>query len=40
VTAHFDDGGGSGVEIRADQIAPLLGIELRRNGGRADQIAK
>jgi hypothetical protein len=29
MTAHFGDGGGSGIEIGADQIAPLLGIELR-----------
>ena len=28
------------VEIGADQIAPLLGIELRGNAGRAHQIAK
>jgi hypothetical protein len=28
------------IQIRADQIAPFLGIELRGNRGRADQIAE
>ena len=40
MTAHFGDGSGSGIEIGADQVAPLLGIELRGNRGRSDQIAK
>jgi len=29
-----------GVEVGADQIAPILGVERGRNGGRADQIAE
>ena len=40
MTAHFGDRGGSGVEIGADEIAPLLSIELRGDRGRADQIAE
>ena len=40
VATHFGDSGGSGVEIGADQVAPLFGIELRGDCGRADQIAK
>ena len=40
MTAHFGDRSGSGVEIGADEIAPLLGIELRGDRGRADQIAE
>ena len=40
VTAHFGDRSGGGVEIGADQVAPFLGIELRGDRGRADQIAE
>ena len=40
MAAHFGDRSGSGVEIGADQVAPLLGIELRGDRGRADQIAE
>ena len=40
VAAHFGDRGGSGVEIGADEVAPFLGIELRGDRGRADQIAE
>ena len=29
MTAHFGDRSGSGIEIGADEVAPLLGIELR-----------
>ena len=32
MTAHFGNRSGSGVEVGADEIAPFLGIELRRNG--------
>ena len=40
MAAHFGNRSRSGVEIGADQVAPLLGIELRGNAGRADQIAE
>ena len=40
MTAHFGNRSGSGVEIGADEIAPLLGIELRGDAGRADEIAE
>ena len=40
MTAHFDDCSGSGVEIGADQVAPLFSVELRGDCGRADQIAE
>jgi hypothetical protein len=40
MAAHFGNRGGSGIEISADQIAPFLGIELRGNRRRADQIAE
>ena len=40
MTAHFGDRRRGGVEVCADEIAPLLGIKLRRNAGRADQIAE
>ena len=40
MAAHLVDRRRSGVEIGADEVAPLLGIELRGNAGRADQIAE
>ena len=40
VTAHFRNRGRSGVEIGPDEIAPLLGVELRGNPGRAYQVAE
>ena len=40
VTSHFRDRGRSGVKVRPDEIAPLLGIELRGNPGRTHQVAK
>ena len=40
MAAHFGDRSGSGVKIGADQVAPFLGIELRGDRGRADQIAE
>jgi hypothetical protein len=30
MTAHFSDRSGSGVEIGTHEVAPFLGIELRR----------
>ena len=35
MAAHLRDRRRGGIEIGADQIAPLLGIELRGNAGRA-----
>ena len=40
MAAHFRHRGGSRIEIRANQVAPLLGIELRGNAGRVDQVAE
>ena len=40
VAAHLRHRRRSGIEISADQIAPLLGVELRGNAGRADKIAE
>jgi hypothetical protein len=40
VTAHFGDCGGSSVEIGTDEITPLLGIELRGDRRRTDQIER
>ena len=40
MAAHLRHRRRSGVEIGADQVAPFLGIELRGNAGRADQIAE
>src|SRR5579864_3268219 len=40
MAAHLGHRRRGGVEIGADEIAPLLGVELRRNAGRADQIAE
>src|ERR1700758_2035267 len=40
MTAHLGYGGGGGFEISADEVAPLLGIELRGNTGRADEITE
>ena len=38
--AHLRDRRRGGLDIAADHIAPILGIELRRNCGGADQIAE
>ena len=40
MAAHLGDRRRGGIEIGADQVAPFLGIELRGNAGRADQIAE
>ena len=40
MAAHLRHRRRSGIEISADQVAPLLGIELRGNAGRADEIAE
>ena len=40
MTAHFGDRGRSSVEIRADEIAPLFGVELGGDCRRPDQIAE
>ena len=40
MTTHFGDGSRRGIEISADQVAPLLGIKLRGNRGRTDQVAE
>jgi hypothetical protein len=40
MAAHLPDRHRGGLDIAADQIAPLLGIELRRNCGGADQIVE
>jgi len=40
VAAHLRHRRRGGIEIRPDQVAPLLGIELRRNAGRIHQIAE
>jgi hypothetical protein len=40
VAAHFRHCPRGGFEISPDEIAPLLGIELRGNAGRAYKIAE
>src|SRR5271170_7927062 len=40
VAAERSHGGRGGVEVTAHQIAPVLGIELRREARRADEVAK
>ena len=40
MAAHLRHRRRSGIEIGADKVAPFLGIELRGNPGRADQIAE
>jgi hypothetical protein len=40
VATHFGDHSGSTVEISADEVAPLLGIELRGNARRTDEVAE
>jgi hypothetical protein len=40
MAAHLRHCRRCGVKIGADEVAPLLGIELRGNAGRADQIAE
>jgi uncharacterized alpha-E superfamily protein len=40
MSAHVSHRRRSGVEIAADEVAPLLGIELRGNAGRTHQIAE
>jgi hypothetical protein len=40
MAAHFRHRRGCGIEIGADEVAPLLGIEPRRNAGRIHQIAE
>ena len=40
MTAHLRHRRRGGIEIGADEVAPLLGIELRGNAGRTDQIAE
>src|SRR5215471_16745005 len=40
MTAHLSHGFRCGIEIRPDEIAPLLGVELRRNAGRPNQVAE
>ena len=40
MAAHLRHRRRGGIEISADQVAPLLGIEPRGNAGRADQIAE
>jgi hypothetical protein len=40
MAAHLRHRRRRGVEIRADEIAPLLGIELGGNAGRTNQIAE
>ena len=40
MAAHLRHRRRGGVEIGADEIAPLLGIELRGNAGRTDEIAE
>ena len=40
MAAHFCDRRRGGIEIGADEVAPLLGIELRGNAGRTHQIAE
>src|SRR5215471_8809241 len=40
MAAHLSHGFRCGIEIRADEIAPLLRVKLRENAGRADQIAE
>jgi hypothetical protein len=40
MAAHLRHRRRGGVKIGADEVAPFLGIELRRNAARADQIAE
>ncbi len=40
VAAERSHGGRGGVDVTAHQIAPVLGIELRREARRADEVAK
>ena len=40
MAAHLRHRRRGGVEIGADQVAPLLGIEPRGNAGRTHQIAE
>jgi hypothetical protein len=40
VTTHLCDSVGGGIQVRADQIAPVLRIKPRRDAGRTDKIAK
>ena len=40
MTAHLRHRRRGGIEIGADEVAPLLGIELRGNAGRTHQIAE
>ena len=40
MAAHLRHRRRGGIEIGADQVAPLLGIKLRGNAGRTDQIAE
>jgi hypothetical protein len=40
VPAHFGHGCRGGVEIGADEVTPLLGVELSGNAGRAHQITE
>src|SRR5215471_14931520 len=40
VAAHLHDRRRGSIEIGADKIAPFLGVELRGNSGRTDEIAE
>ena len=40
MAAERSHGGRGGVEVTPHQIAPVLGIELRREAGRADEVAE
>ena len=40
MATHLCDRGTSDIEIGADEVAPLLGIELRGNASRPDQVAE
>ena len=40
MAAHLGDRRRGGIEIGADEVAPFLGIELRGNAGRTDQVAE
>src|SRR5262249_28979653 len=40
VAAEAPDGAGGGLLVLRDEVAPLLGVELRRERRRADQVAE
>src|ERR1700746_2385131 len=40
MAAHLGHRGAGGIEISADEVAPLLGIELRGNASRANEVTE